>query len=105
VDFQRKAADKVPVGLPQPNLYTGAAEEKYLAAAKQYGNVPTDNYKAFTESTEKIPLKVEPPAAQQIYAVLDTAMQGVLTDRNANVDKLLADAEKQVNQILSALPK
>ncbi len=105
VDFQRRAADTVPVGLPQPNLYTGDAEKKYLDAVKQYGNVPTDNYKAFTESTTKIPLKVEPPAAQQIYAVLDTVMQGVLTDRNANIDKLLGDAEKQVNQILSALPK
>jgi multiple sugar transport system substrate-binding protein len=105
VDFQRRAADKVPVGLPQPNLYTGEAEKKWLDAVKQYGNVPTDNYKAFTESTTKIPLKVEPPAAQQIYAVLDTVMQGVLTDRNANIDKLLGDAEKQVNQILSALPK
>ena len=47
---------------------------------------------------------LQPPAAQQIYAVLDTAMQGVLTDRNADIGKLLSDAEKQVNQILSALP-
>jgi len=29
----------------------------------------------------------------------------VLTDRNANIDKLLSDAEKQVNQILAAQPK
>jgi len=57
------------------------------------------------DSATRIPLKVEPPAAQQIYAVLDTAMQGVLTDRNANIDKLLSDAEKQVNQILAAQPK
>jgi hypothetical protein len=105
VDFQRRAADKVPVGLPQPNLYTGKAEETYLAAVKQYGNVPTQNYAPFVDTAAKIPLKVEPPAAQQIYAVLDTAMQGVLTDRNANIDKLLSDAEKQVNQILAAQPK
>jgi ABC-type glycerol-3-phosphate transport system substrate-binding protein len=105
VDFQRRAADKVPVGLPQPNLYTGKAEETYLAAVKQYGNVPTQNYAPFVDSATRIPLKVEPPAAQQIYAVLDTAMQGVLTDKNANIDKLLSDAEKQVNQILAAQPK
>ena len=105
IDFQRRAADKVPVGLPQPNLYTGKAEETYLAAVKQYGNVPTQNYAPFVDSATRIPLKVEPPAAQQIYAVLDTAMQGVLTDRNANIDKLLSDAEKQVNQILAAQPK
>jgi ABC-type glycerol-3-phosphate transport system substrate-binding protein len=103
-DYQRRAADNVPVGLPQPNLYTGAADEKQTAAAKQYGNVPVQNYAAFVKGNENIPLKLEPPAAQQIYAVLDTAMQAVLTDRNAEVNKLLSDAEKQVNQILSALP-
>jgi ABC-type glycerol-3-phosphate transport system substrate-binding protein len=105
VDYQRRAADKVPVGLPQPNLYTGAADEKQTAAIKQYGNVPAQNYAAFVSANQRIPLKLEPPAAQQIYAVLDTAMGAVLTDKNANIAKLLSDAEKQVNQILAALPK
>ena len=45
-----------------------------------------------------IPVKLEPPNAQQIYAVLDVAMQKVLTDKNANIDQLLADAETQVNR-------
>jgi hypothetical protein len=51
----------------------------------------------------QIPVKLEPPNAQQIYAVLDVAMQKVLTDKNANVDQLLADAETQVNQILASV--
>jgi multiple sugar transport system substrate-binding protein len=101
VDYQRKAADKVPVGLPQPNLWTGAALEKWNAATKQYANVPQGNYATFVQAN--IPLKVEPPAAQQIYAVLDTAMQAVLTQKDANIDQLLAEAEKQVNTILSAV--
>jgi multiple sugar transport system substrate-binding protein len=105
VDYQRRAADKVPVGLPQPNLFTGAADEKQTAAVKQYGNVPAQNYATFVSANQRIPLKLEPPAAQQIYAVLDTAMGAVLTDKNANIGKLLSDAEKQVNQILAALPK
>ena len=54
-------------------------------------------------SIGQIPIKLEPPNAQQLYAVLDVAMQKVLTDRNANVDQLLADAEKQVNPILATV--
>jgi hypothetical protein len=50
-----------------------------------------------------VPLKLEPPLAQQIYAALDTVMQKVLTDQHANVDQLLTDAEKQVNQILTTV--
>ena len=54
-------------------------------------------------SMRQIPLKLEPPNAQQIYAVLDMAMQKVLTDQNANIDQLLADAETQVNSILASV--
>jgi hypothetical protein len=35
--------------------------------------------------------------------VLDTVMQKVLTDQNANIDQLLAAAETQVNSILSGV--
>ncbi|GIJ43865.1 sugar ABC transporter substrate-binding protein [Virgisporangium aliadipatigenens] len=104
-DYARKNADKVPVGLPQPNLFTGADDAKQAEAAKKHGNVPTRNYAPFVAGLDKTPLKLEPPAAQQIYAVLDTTMQGVLTDKNADIGKLLNEAEKQVNQILAAVPK
>jgi ABC-type glycerol-3-phosphate transport system substrate-binding protein len=92
-----------PVGLPEPAIYTGASAEKQAAADKQYANVPQENYAPFVAGMGRIPVKLEPPNAQQIYAVLDVAMQKVLTDKNANVDQLLADAETQVNQILASV--
>ncbi|MEV0127702.1 extracellular solute-binding protein [Dactylosporangium sp. NPDC050688] len=101
-----KALDKEknqPVGIPEPNIWTGASEQKLIAANTKYANVPAANYAPFNAASAGIPLKVEPPNAQQIYAVLDTAMLKVLTDPNANVDQLLKDAETQVNQILATV--
>jgi multiple sugar transport system substrate-binding protein len=100
----RYAADnKNPVGLPEPAIWTGEAAVKQAAADKQYANVPQENYAPFVSAAGSVPLKLEPPNAQQIYAVLDVAMQKVLTDRNANPDQLLGDAEKQVNTILGTV--
>ncbi|WP_199511322.1 ABC transporter substrate-binding protein [Nucisporomicrobium flavum] len=94
---------KQPVGLPEPAIFTGAAAQTQAAADKKYANVPQQNYAPFVASMGSIPVKLEPPNAQQIYATLDVAMQKVLTDKNANVDQLLADAETQVNQILATV--
>ncbi|MFG1603846.1 extracellular solute-binding protein [Actinoplanes sp. NPDC049265] len=94
---------KQPVGLPEPAIFTGAAAQTQAAADKQYANVPQANYAPFVAGMGKVPVKLEPPNAQQIYAVLDVAMQKVLTDKNADPAKLLADAETQVNQILQSV--
>jgi multiple sugar transport system substrate-binding protein len=103
VTYQRSVAAGDAIGLPQPDLYTGDARARQQAALKQYANVPQRNYQPFVDGSGSIPLKLEPPNAQQIYAVLDTVMQAVLTDRNANAEQLLSAAEKQVNQILAAV--
>ncbi|GFJ90365.1 sugar ABC transporter substrate-binding protein [Phytohabitans rumicis] len=97
------AENKLPVGLPEPQIFTGAAADTQAAADKKYANVPQENYAPFVSAAASIPVKLEPPNAQQVYAVLDVAMQKVLTDKNANVDQLLADAEKQVNTILATV--
>jgi len=65
--------------------------------------MPAENYQLFVDAANRIPIKQEPPNAQQIYAILDVPMVKVLTDRNANVDELLANAEKQVNSILATV--
>ncbi len=102
-DYEYDVANKNPVGLPEPNIWTGDAAKSQADASAKFANVPVDNFKPFSEGNTGIPLKLEPPNAQQIYAVLDTVMQKVLTDQNANIDALLAEAETQVNSILAAV--
>jgi multiple sugar transport system substrate-binding protein len=101
---ERAKSHNEPVGLPQPNIWvTGSAsEQKKLAADKKNLNVPLENFAPFSAAVQQIPLQLEPPLAQQVYAVLDVPMQKVLTDRNANIDQLLAAAETQVNGVLGA---
>jgi ABC-type glycerol-3-phosphate transport system substrate-binding protein len=99
---QRAAADKQPVGLPEPNIWTGAAAATKSAADKKYATVPVQNYAPFQQALPGIPLDLEPPQAQQIYAVLDTVMAKVLTQKDADIDGLLKSASKQVDSLLAA---
>ncbi|GAA1667390.1 extracellular solute-binding protein [Fodinicola feengrottensis] len=102
-DNQKAAAKGRPVGLPEPNIWTGASERKLLDATKKYATVPTQNFAPFVAGNATVTLRLEPPDAQQVYAVLDTAMQKVLTDPNADITQLLNTAETQVNQILATV--
>jgi ABC-type glycerol-3-phosphate transport system substrate-binding protein len=102
-DNQRAKANKKPVGLPEPNIWTGEAATKREAATTANANVPQENFAPFVQGNAAIPLKLEPVAAQQIYAVLDTVMLKILTEQNADPAALLADAETQVNGILAAV--
>jgi ABC-type glycerol-3-phosphate transport system substrate-binding protein len=94
--------DKNPVGLPQPQLFTigSAVQKEELSLRKANANVNVDDFAVFENNPVKI--LAEPPSAQAVYAVLDSAMSGVLTDPNANIDALLKTAEDKTNQVLTA---
>ncbi|MGW7551244.1 ABC transporter substrate-binding protein [Streptomyces rimosus] len=97
---------KLPVGLPMPptpDIWKGTVRERVEQAKRKYANVPVANYQPFMDAAPRVPGVVEPPEAQQVYAVLDTVMQAVLTREDADIDALLAAAEKKVDQIYSAL--
>ncbi|MET9218472.1 extracellular solute-binding protein [Streptomyces sp. NPDC003300] len=100
---KKSAGTDIPIGLPQPNLWSGAGQAKVDAAHKKYANVPQKNYQPFVDRSGEVAVKVEPPNAQQIYTVLDGVMQAVLTKKDANIDQLLSDAEKKVNTILATV--
>ncbi|WP_269856791.1 ABC transporter substrate-binding protein [Streptomyces sp. RPT161] len=98
-DYARTKADGLPVGLPQPEFYTGATKRQDDRLKAASATMPVDNFRPFVD--HPVPGRAEPPNAQQIYKVLDNAMSGVLTDRNANADSLLSTAQSQIDQILA----
>jgi len=98
-NFARKKADALPVGYPEPQLFSGATNTSYQALMTKYATTNPDHFKTFTAAAEE-PLG-EPKDAQALYKTLDPVMLAVLTNPSANITSLLSSAESQVNQILS----
>ena len=100
-DYQRLAAQKQPVGLPEPDLWEGAVADKDNVAKAKYANLPTANFAAYVAALPQMKLIIEPPQAQAIYAKGDAAMFAVLTKANANVSQLLSTFANETNSILA----
>jgi len=100
-DYARAKKADAPVGLPEPRLFTGAADAKDQQVKKANANVPVENYQAFLDGNQTLQLKIEPPDAQQIYSVLDSAVSAVLTKKDADIDQLLKDASGKIDGILA----
>lgn len=98
-DWARAKADKLPVGVPQPNFWRGESKRKDDAARLAHATMPVANFRTFMDNP--VPGKAEPPKAQEIYKILDNVMSGILTNEDADVEGLLETAEAQVNQVLA----
>ena len=100
---QQELADDLPVGLPMPPLsdiwQDGAIRDEVERVKAEHANLPVENVQPFLDASPGITLMVEPYLAQEVYSVLDNVMQGVLTDRDADVPSLLDTAESQVNAL------
>lgn len=99
---QKVANNEVVVERESVDVWTNPEVlEKKRAIRKECSNVDYNNYKNYFEATD-VEVKLEPAAcAQQLYAVLDGCIQEVITNENADVAKLVADACKdfQVNHL------
>ncbi|MFJ3669850.1 ABC transporter substrate-binding protein [Streptomyces sp. NPDC090106] len=100
-DYARAKKNDAPVGLPEPRLFTGAADAKDQQVKNANANVPVENYQAFLDGNQGLDMKIEPPNAQQIYSVLDGAVSAVLTKKDADIDQLLKDASGKIDGILA----
>ena len=97
------ANPKAAVGVPTLPVFDAARQAQIAEAIKPYTNVDLSHFTAYTGSLSALKLKPEPGfEAQKVYATLDSVVQAVLTDKGADVDSLLAKAEKTVNTTLSA---
>lgn len=100
-DYARAKKNDAPVGLPEPRLFSGAADAKDQQVKEANANVPVGNYQAFLDGNQSLEMKIEPPHAQQIYSVLDGVVSAVLTSEDADIDRLLEDASGKIDSILA----
>jgi ABC-type glycerol-3-phosphate transport system substrate-binding protein len=102
-DAQALKANGQPVGVPSLPIFDKATYDASQQWIKDYINVPTAQMTPFTSKIFDQPIVTEPTAhTQDLYAALDPVVQAVLTDKNANIDALLTQANQQVQAILDA---
>jgi multiple sugar transport system substrate-binding protein len=100
-DAQALKANNQPVGVPSLPIFDKATYDASQTWIKDYINVPTAQMTPFTSKIFDQKIVTEPTAhTQELYAALDPVVQAVLTDKNADIDALLAKANKQVQDIL-----
>jgi ABC-type glycerol-3-phosphate transport system substrate-binding protein len=95
-------AGKQPVGVPALPLFNKAQYDLANSWIKPYINVPQAQMKPFTTGIYNQTVVPEPAAStQSVYHSLDTAIQAVLTDKNANVQQLLDQANATAQSAIS----
>jgi multiple sugar transport system substrate-binding protein len=100
-DAEALKANNQPVGVPALPIFDKATYDQSQTWIKDYINVPVDQMTPFTSQIFSQPLVTEPVAhTQELYAALDPVVQAVLTDKNADIDKLLDAANAQIQKIL-----
>jgi len=88
-----QAASKQPVGTPEVPIFNQTQENLYNSWIKPYINVPLKQMAPFTTAIFKDKIIPEPEAATQaVYNALDSVVEAVLTEQNANPSALLAAA-------------
>ena len=100
---QTQVSSKQPVGTPELPIFSQAQYEKYQTWIKPYVNVPLDQMTSFTSKIFDATLVNEPAVAtQDVYAALDPVVQAVLTKKDADIDKLLADATTKAQRAIDS---
>jgi len=100
---QTLAANKQPVGVPALPLFNLKQYNLANTWIKPFINVPLGQMKPFTTGVFKQKLIPEPAAStQSVYHALDPVVQAVLTDKNADVESLLEQANSVAQSAISS---
>jgi ABC-type glycerol-3-phosphate transport system substrate-binding protein len=99
---QTLVASKQPVGVPALPIFNKVQYDLANTWIKPYINVSQAQVKPFTRGIFAQRLIPEPPAStQSVYHSLDAPVQAVLTDKNANITDLLAQANSAAQSAIS----
>ena len=101
LDAETLVASDQAVGTPLLPVLNREAYEQSLVWIEPYINVPRDQMTPFIEGIwEQTPVGEFKGSTQEIYALLDPIVQAVLTDQNADIDALLAQADEEAQALL-----
>jgi len=96
------SASKQPVGVPALPVFNQAQYDLANTWIKSYINVPTPQMTPFTKNIFSQKLIPEPEAStQSVYHALDTVVQAVLTNKNADIGQLLKTANSGAQDLIS----
>ena len=100
-DAEALAANDAPIGTPALPIFDAEQLAESDAWVADFVNVPLAQMMPFKDSILEQTLIPEPPAStQEMYAVLDSVVQAVLTDEGADIAALLADADAEVTALV-----
>lgn len=89
-----------PVGAPELPIFDAEQYAQYQSWIEPFVNVPVEQMTPYTDAIFEQPLTAEPRVAtQDVYALLDTVVQSVLTDENADIPALLAGVQAQAEAL------
>jgi multiple sugar transport system substrate-binding protein len=92
-DARILVANKQPVGVPAFPIFNKRQYDQANSWVKPYVNVPIGQMAPFLKGVFQQNLYPEPAAStQSVYHALDPVVQAVFTDKNADIAKLLAQA-------------
>lgn len=102
-DAEGLASSGAPVGTPALPIFSREQLEISDGWIEEFVNVPVGQMAPFKENIFDQPLVPEPAVrGQELYAELDTVVQSVLNDENADIDALLATAQANVEALVEA---
>jgi len=100
-DAKTLVANKQPVGTPVLPMFNKAQWTENQSWVSEYVNVPLNQMTGYTSTMFDLKLVGEPSQqTQEIYKLLDTVVQTVLTKKDANIDDLLTKANTQAQALL-----
>ena len=101
-DTRILVANKQPVGVPAFPIFNKKQFDLANTWIKPYVNVPLSQMNPFLKGIFKQNLYPEPGAStQSLYHALDPVVQAVLTDKNADVESLLGQANSAAQSAIS----
>ena len=100
-DAEALAANDAPIGTPALPIFSAEQLAESDAWIADFVNVPLEQMTGFKDNILDQSVVPEPAAStQEMYAILDSVVQAVLTDENADVEALLEEANAEVAALI-----